>query len=98
MTWLTIEPQMRPWQGPMPQRERLGLVRPLCAEPCGAADLPNRHLLAAAGDAVVFRHQDRARRAVERIEKRADRQLAFQRAAQRAGAAIAVGRVDLVEE
>src|SRR5215472_11049579 len=56
--------------------ERLQLVRSGRAQSCRAADLCDRHLLAATGDDLILGgDQYRSRRAVEPIEKRSQREL-----------------------
>src|SRR3984893_4762182 len=99
MTAETIGPQIRPWQGPMPQRvNALSWFGPLRAEPRGAADPADRHLLAAARDGCVLgRDEDRSRRAIEAIEKRPQRSPAIERRPERHGAAVALGFGDMTE-
>ena len=78
--------------------ERLELVWTLRAEPRGAADPADRHLLAAARDDFVLgRDQDRRRRAVEPVEKRPQRPFAIERRPDRHGAAVALGFADMTE-
>src|SRR5207302_583496 len=76
----------------------LRLVWPGGTEPHRAADLPHRHLLAAAGDDPVIRWVEYAvGRTVECVEKRPQRVLADERGADRGGAAVALRRVDPAE-
>src|SRR5262249_11161245 len=78
--------------------EGLELVRTGRSEPCGTADLTDRHLLAAAYDDIVLgREDDRARRPVKAIKKRPQRPLAVERHPDPPCPAVALGLADLPE-